>query len=463
MQSKLAAREGDVFEALLFARYSVKNYESAWTMLEKRAVRAANNLEERSCVIQEDSLTDGLSNLGVADREQLADKPVKEAQHQSIQFWEPGSSLVEALIHLSDRLSHVGLFPEVEHYLNEALKIAKSIGVPKRVGQCCITLSEHAIRSDKPLIAQDNIGLAEDCLKLCLVDYEIVMLKLRLVKLYEDLGQTEKAISSLDKVSTIVTEQDMLKLAGHSASPAENLREKMAGLSLGSSVGTTGGSNINVRAKTPKPKLKHHLPTAAPQVSGSSLLAGLEHLVMYHEASILLTSGDTSKALEILLQADISSFGENSPPTILRSRLQLNQGMKAIASHPVFGILSESTISYPGVSSSQNTLNRVPTSKQPLQPRRKVGRAAARKAKDEEPVPMHFGELQECRTHVLNPMRASIQQLHVNVIYQLSQMLSKVMMVLAILPSSTREIEECGAFLVLSIGKYISEGLEFVC
>ena len=459
MHSRLAAREGSVFEALWSARYSVKSYDNLWTIQERRAKRAAASLGERKAKLNEESLTDDFPSSFASEGDRTSDESMTRDCFHSITFWRLGASLVEALIHLSDRLCHIGLFSEVDHYLQEALKVAKASQAPKHIAQCYLKLAEHALRADSIDVARDNTSLAQRNLESCPMDYETAKMQLTLVKLYGEIREVKSATSILNTVRRFMTQQrtaGSTYLSVLNVDEQDTLQARMAMLSLMPTNGSVTKTRTNVKSKTFKLKDECRLPTSESQSLDSQPLSWLQSLIHQHEAMLEFRTGNTLSAEEFLLQADSLPSCEEDKllRAILRSDSLLRRGLKAIAASPVFSILPESTISHPGViQRSQQTVSKPTIPKRSRQLQRKGDKKILASKTHEDPAQLPFEMLQECRKSALKLVQTSSHQMATNIIHQVSRTLTKALMMLAILPHDAQEGQMCPKSLSLLAGK----------
>ena len=458
VHSKLAAREGGVFEALWSARYSVKSYDHLWTIQERRAKQAAAALGERKVKVHEESLTEDFPSSFVSEGDRSGDESMTRDCFHSIAFWELGASLVEALIHLSDRLCHMGLFSEVDHYLQEALKVAKASRAPKHIAQCYLKLAEHALRVDSIDLARDSTDLAQKSLDPCPMDYETAKMQLILVKLYRDMMDVKRATSTLETVRRFATQQrteGFSYLSVLNVDERDTLQARMAMLSLTPFDGLVTKSKTSVKSKTSKLKDECRVPIQSQSLEDLPM-SWLQSLIHEHQALLEFRNGSTLSATELLLQADsLPCCEENKVPrAILRSEFSLRRGLKSIAANPVFSILPESTIAHPGIiQRPQETVSKPTVSKRSRQPQRKADKKILASKTHEDAAQLPFGMLQECQKSVFKLIQTSSHQMGTSIVHQVSRTLSKALMILAILPYDAQNGQMCPTSLSLLAGK----------
>ena len=144
LQSLLAIAEGRSFQALYFARLSVKNNQRAWAILNKSRVKSDSLIGACKDESLDTLLAHSLSELSIKDPRSTEQTAAHTALNKAA-FWGLVPRLFRGFVHLSQLLAYHGLFTEIHYYLGQAQRIAEVVQAPSLIGRHALLLGQYSI------------------------------------------------------------------------------------------------------------------------------------------------------------------------------------------------------------------------------------------------------------------------------------------------------------------------------
>ena len=347
--------EGQVSRALLHAPACVKVCQSAWALTERKRTHITDFRSEAD----EDSLSGSMLELSIAEQKSKDTSSVTKSALKGPEFWGIASRLIRGLTHLSLLFASSGLFPEVQYYLGQAQRIAYGTGCLSFQGQIHALLGHHAADGGQRTEGLEQLQLADNVLSVLPHDRSYASLQLSLAHQYrkdEQLPQGRTVIKIAEDLLQKMTTKDFLDRQIHKPPDQDDLSLRMSNLSIKDSkrnIPSRGNRShgLSKRGTNKAPQVQHATNSTLMALPGPETipLNRIKDEANRERAFIALSGGDFEGATTTF-------YGTSNPNTdsasavlqaLLVSQMKLRRNIDQLVADPVFGVLSESTISCP--------------------------------------------------------------------------------------------------------------------
>lgn len=367
VQSRLSTAQGSMTQALYFAKLSVRLNCRIWGKVERLAQKKQDKSLPAAASADMDAVAEGVAKLDLSQNGSSPDVSVSYVQ--GAPFWPHLGSHHTCLLNLATLSAHHGLFQDAIYYGEQALKIDRTLDANIRLVAaqtqlgCYRTIGGHVVEGQELLIA------ASESSKKLPASVEIVSLQMALASLYKAQGQHEKALRLLqeaDKVITAVISSDTVTTTdGPNVAAIEEKMEKLQVRSTrrtqaaaatpptattGRRTRSTSSASSTAASATTKRTAAPKTPRPEPQVPSQSLLR-LKGDVLRQQADCLRVLRDFDGSVRTLSEARQFATGRESKVSleIGESEYLLAEAIRKFASHAVYCVLPESTISLPSL------------------------------------------------------------------------------------------------------------------
>ncbi|KAJ5709586.1 Peptidase C50 separase [Penicillium malachiteum] len=359
IQSRLSTAQGSMTDALFFAKLSVRLNCRIWAKVEKLAQRKQDKQLAAVGSSDVEAVADSVAKLDLSQNGSSPD--LSGSYIQGAPFWPHLGSHHTCLLNLATLSAHHGLFQDAIYYGQQALKIDKTLDANVRLVAAQTQLGCYWILGGHVEDGQELLTAASESAKLIQTSVETVSLHMALASLSKVQGQHDKALRWLQEADKAVTAVNSSDAASISEAPNVALLEaKMERLQIRSSRRTPSTSTATAatsttarrtratssatgtakKASTPKVPL--------PEVQSNSLLR-LKSDVLRQQADCLRALRDYERSARTLTEARQFATARESKVSIEigESEHLLAEAIRQFASHAVYCVLPESTISLP--------------------------------------------------------------------------------------------------------------------
>lgn len=425
VQSRLSTAQGSMTHALYFAKLSVRLNCRIWAKVERLAQKKQDKSLSAAGSSDMDAVAEGVAKL---DLSQNGSSPEVSASYtQGAPFWPHLGSHHTCLLNLATLSAHHGLFQDAIYYGEQALKIDKTLDANIRLVAAQTQLGCYRTIGGNVVEGQELLVSASESSKQLPASVETVSLQMALASLYKAQGQHDKALRLLqeaDKVITSVISSDTISI---SAAPnVAALEEKMEKLQVRTTrraqttatktttttTTTTGRrtratSSAASTATAPKKTSTPKTPRPESQVHSQSLIR-LKGDVLRQQADCLRALRDFDRSARTLTEARQFATARESKVSleIGESEHLLAEAIRKFASHAVYCVLPESTISLPSLMTPTNAGEekstpavKAPSTRKTKAPARGA-RVKAQTQKSSEDFSMMLHKASDCLTSV---------------------------------------------------------------
>lgn len=359
IQSRLSTAQGSMTHALYFAKLSVRLNCRIWAKVEKLAQKKNNRSLPAAETSDVEAIAEGVARL---DLSQGSSPGVSASYTQGAPFWPHLGSHHTCLLNLATLSAHHGLFQDAIYYGEQALKIDRTLDANIRLIAAQTQIGYNWILGGHVDEGQEVLTAALGSSKQIQTSIETVALHIALASLYKTQGQHSKAhrlLQDAGKAITIITSPDATNIVSET-SDSTGLEENMEKLNIRStrrklpttaeitaSRRTRGASSASSSTKkTPASK------SAASDVQSKSLLR-LRSEVLRQQADCLRSMREFERSSHALTEARQFAVARESKVSleIGESEHLLADAIRHFASHAVYCVLPESTISLPSLKS----------------------------------------------------------------------------------------------------------------
>jgi separase len=352
--SRIAYHRQNLETALYYAKLSVRLSMRLWAKLERLSDRKRESDQLATKETSEmDLVIDRVANLDIG----TVTTPYNFAE--GAVYWGHVASHNACFLNLMRLSAHNGLFQDAIYYGEQALKVNKALGASFRLITCQAELGLEWIRGNHLSEAKEVLQAAMELSENLVNSIEMVKLKISLAALSRGEGEHDKALrllqdasTLLDRVSEVKLDSSLLimPLTTSLEGKMANLKIRQASVQKESELLKTRRSQ---RTKTPsKSALKEELDTVASRTSVySQSIINLKNEIVRQQIHNLLAIQDLDEASRLLEAARASPF-----PTASQISIQIEEvehivadAMKNIATHAVYCVLPESTLSVPSI------------------------------------------------------------------------------------------------------------------
>ncbi|KAL4787855.1 hypothetical protein BJX76DRAFT_317828 [Aspergillus varians] len=359
MSSRLSFAQGSIKDALYFAKLSVRLNCRIWAKVE----RLAQKKQEKAIPGDSSELeivVEGMAKLEVSR--------TSSTYSQGAPFWPHIGSHHSSLLHLANLSAHHGLFQDSIYYGEQALKINKSLDANVRLIASQAQLGSHWILGGHISEGQELLSSAKEVSEQLESSIELVSLRMSLAALhrvegdyrkeYRTLREAEKLVSSFFETDSTSVTTKVPELE----EKMDNLRIRPRTRSVRQTAATTrrtrSGTTTSAR-NTPKPP-----PIVESTPVDSNTLLHVKSEILRQQAASLRTQRDFEKASGLLAEARKLAVTRDSKISVYigESEHLLADAIRHFASHAVYCVLPESTISFPSLQPSR-TVSEVSSTK----------------------------------------------------------------------------------------------------
>ncbi|KAJ5145730.1 Peptidase C50 separase [Penicillium bovifimosum] len=399
VQSRLFSAQGSATQALYFAKLSVRLNCRIWAKVERLAQKKQDKSLPAAGSSDVEAVADGMAKLDLSQNGSTPD--VSASYIQGAPFWPHLGSHHTCLLNLATLSAHHGLFQDAVYYAEQALKIDKTLDANARLLAAQTQLGCHWIISGHLEEGQDQLSAAAESSRQSQSSIETVSFQMALASLYKIQGAHDKALRVLteaDKLITAVTSAE--SPAALETSGMAEIEDKMGKLRVRSSSRrtptpttstTTRRTRATSAASTKTTVSTKTTKTAAPKATlpevQSKSLSQLKGNILRQQADCLRELRDFERSAQTLAEARKFAVARESKIAmeIGESEHLLGDAIRRFASHAVYCVLPESTISLPSLKSPSKTAEPVTPAKPTRRTRApaKAPRTKAQKANED--------------------------------------------------------------------------------
>ncbi|KAL4883011.1 Separin [Aspergillus karnatakaensis] len=376
MSSRLSFAQGSIKDALYFAKLAVRLNCRIWAKVEKLAQKK----QEKAAPADSSELeivVEGMAKLEVSQ--------TPSTYSQGAPFWPHVGSHHSSLLNLANLSAHHGLFQDAIYYGEQALKINKSLNANARLIASQAQLGSHWILGGHISKGQELLESAKALSEQLDSGIELVSLKVGLAALYRSQGDYHNEYRSLreaEKLTTGFLEPEL-------AATVPELEEKMDKLRIRPTSRSTrqpatiaprrtrsGTSGTTSTRSTPKP------PPAEANAVGSDMLSQVKSDILRQQAVCLRADREFEKASALLVEARKLAVTRDSKISVHlgESEHLLADAIRHFATHAVYCVLPESTISLPSLQPSSRPASEASSGKSTTRKTRAPTRGTRSKA-----------------------------------------------------------------------------------
>ncbi|PTB67898.1 hypothetical protein BBK36DRAFT_156394 [Trichoderma citrinoviride] len=334
LQSIATLQAGQLQDALLYVKTSVRLLTHDWTKLEAAMGSGPKNAADTSLSDLNTSITDLTTSRGKAS---------------GPRFWALASPLIRSLLHISSVYAHIGMFQETIYYAESAWKIAESTQSSLYKSQVAIWTGSVYLRAGKLPKALATFKDAEEQLPRDICSARVRFAR-QLGEFYWEIGEDEKAAGYLKiaeetarLLSTAVNESGC---NGDEEPPVASTRTtRSTRATRAKAAAAFEGPKRSVKAKASP--LENTV-----QLSKDIYYASLHAAIIMSRTLGLIHQKDWKSALQALEQLkDLPKLvSVLSQEQVLTAVSLIGHSMEQMTSDPVFSVMQDSTISFPAVS-----------------------------------------------------------------------------------------------------------------
>jgi separase len=356
--------------ALYFAKLSVRLNCRIWAKVERLAQKKQDKSLSAAGSSDMDAVAEGVAKLDLSQNGSSPD--VSPSYIQGAPFWPHLGSYHTCLLNLATVSAHHGLFQDAIYYGEQALKIDKTLDANIRLVAAQTQLGCYRTIGGDVVEGQELLMAASESSKQLPASVETVSLQMALASLYKAQGHHDKALRLLqeaDKVITAVISADSISISeGPNVAALEEKMEKLqvrtsrrAQTTTATTAATTGrrtrstsSAASTATTATPTATAKRasapKTPRPEPQAHSQSLLR-LKGDVLRQQADCLRALRDFDRSARTLAEARQFATARESKVSleIGESEHLLADAIRKFASHAVYCVLPESTISLPSL------------------------------------------------------------------------------------------------------------------
>ena len=366
VSSLLAQAEGRSTASLYFARLNVKSNQRSWAALEKSRGKFDTADAKSKDMSTDDILAGPLSEMSIDGDRTMGRSESRPFARNLAAFWILIPRLFHGFVQLSRISAFHGLFSEVKYYLDQARKIAESVKAPSFMGQYSSLMGQYLGLGGDLRGGIGSLQTADKALSTIPHDRSYVQLQLSLAKYHTEHGDwptAQAAFAMAEQTLGNLLTPKFLRELTHQP-PLEGLEVQLSALSIQETkpMRRSPSQKVQVNSKkkvTAKQKVDpmpaNTLPKAMAVVDAISLnqvkseiLRSRTFATLHHES---LASAAALLEGEAPLSSDQCDFVQQA---LLKSKIQLRQGVKRLLSNPVYCVLQESTISCPSIRAIDN-------------------------------------------------------------------------------------------------------------
>ncbi|KAE8391537.1 peptidase family C50-domain-containing protein [Aspergillus alliaceus] len=393
ISSQLSFAQGVIKDALFFAKLSVRLNCRIWAKVEKISQRK----QEKSLPVpvgdnsELDYVVETMAKLDVSP----ANPSTTSVYTQGAPFWPHIGSHHTSLLNLASLSAHHGLFQDAIYYGEQALKINKTLNAPVRLINSQAQLGSHWILGGHISEGQELLAAAEKQSKQLESSVELASLHMGLASLYRAQGHYRDELQALleaDQIMANFVSSEMSDAISVS-SGVPDLEDKMESLRIRPSTRkakqpATATRRTRATTSTRRPtKAEATTPSDADTATESKSLLQLRSDILRQQAACSRSLRDFETASTLLATARKYAVSRDSQISVHLGESEhfLADAIRRFASHAVYCVLPESTISLPSLQSPSKTAQ-VSASKAPTKSTSRKPRALARGTRSRAPT-----------------------------------------------------------------------------
>jgi separase len=365
LYSRIAHGQGSLQSALYFAKLSVRLSSRLWAKLERLSEKKRDSEQVAKEQSELDLVVDGVANIDISGTAVSSAWSYSEGAV----FWTHIASHHACLMNLMRLSAHNGLFQDAIYYGEQALKINKSFDASVRSVACQAQLGLEWIRADHISKARDILNAAVDISRDMDNSIELGTLKTSFAALTKAQGHHHEALHLLDDAERTIAELSEVKLdASLSIIPPElGIEEKMADMRIHKRTVKKESDSTSTRrprrTKAPpknSPRMDKDTDIRADSVQSYSVLL-LRMEIIRQQASNLLATQNLDECLRLLNVAQQFSLSAKNHISLRIKEMEhlLADTLRSVATHAVYCVLPESTLSVPSIQTSRSLSNGV--------------------------------------------------------------------------------------------------------
>lgn len=359
INSRLSFAQGSITHALFFAKLSVRLNCRIWAKVERLAQRKqCKGLQPSGSEM--DNVVDGVAKLDVS---QTSTPESSVSYFQGAPFWPHIGSHHTSLLNLASLSAHHGLFQDAVYYGEQALKVNQSLNANVRLVASQTQLGSHWIFGGRLSEGQGLLESAATLSKQLESSIELVSLQMGLASLHRAQGhyrEEHRALLEADKIVADVIHSETSD--GSSVTDIEEKMDKLRIRGVGRRAQQAPTANQRTRATSTSTRTDSRKPSNqsvdSSAVESKSLLQ-LRTDLLRHQADCSRALRDFDKATGLLTDARQYALSRDSQISlhIGESEHLLADSIRHFATHAVYCVLPESTISLPSLESPKKGSN----------------------------------------------------------------------------------------------------------
>ncbi|KAL6715587.1 separin protein [Lecanora helva] len=362
VSSLLAIAEGQPMKALYHARINVKRIQKCWAILERNlgcGVKTERMDQETST---DDQLASAIHELSITETHSTEPKKAVSSAPSHTVFWSIVPRLFQGFVHLSHISAFCGLALEIPYYLGQAQKAAESACAPFLLGQQRTLMGRFLILSGKAEKGFGNLQEARELLADTHDDRHSAEMQLVLATYKAELGSHEDARAAFtlaDRTLQHITRKSFLDDLVYRGSQFEGLDIELSALSIKETALSRQSKGRKQQAgarNKPAPQImvKEAITKPTTEELPEHETIVLNHLkgeVLKARSSAALYEGNLKLAGTLLSEAASLPCSQSGAVSrsLLASQIQYHQGIRALVTDPLFGVLPESAVSCPSL------------------------------------------------------------------------------------------------------------------
>ncbi|KAI9374495.1 peptidase family C50-domain-containing protein [Aspergillus egyptiacus] len=396
MNSRLSFSQGSIKEALYFAKLSVRLNCRIWAKVEKLAQKK-----------QEKALSGDSSELEIVveGMAKLEVSRTSSTYSQGAPFWPHIGSHHNSLLNLANLSAHHGLFQDAIYYGEQALKINKSLNANVRLIASQAQLGSHWILGGHISEGQGLLTSAKELSKQLESSIELISVHMGLAALHRSQGDHRNEYRCLREAEKLMScfEPEVVKTA------MPELEEKMDKLrirpkSRPTRQTTATTTTRRTRGATTSARSTPKSPASAEVSVDSSTLLHVKSEVLRQQAACLRTQREFEKASALLSDARKLAVTRDSKISVHigESEHLLADAIRHFATHAVYCVLPESTISVPSLEPSSRPASEASSSTSSTRRPRAATRGTRSKAQPTDEFAVMLAKAGDCLNEIFH-------------------------------------------------------------
>ncbi|PTD04552.1 Separin [Fusarium culmorum] len=449
LESVLALKRGQVQEALISVKSSVRVLSHDWSKIEASVSQSAGTSVIDASTTNLDSVKAG-SKLG---------------QVIGPRFWALAFPLLRGLLHVSSVYAHLGMYQETVYYAESAQKIAETTGSPLYRAQVLAWIGSVYHRAGKLTKALDFGNeafeeLPED------ISASRVRVACQLGGLFRDTGDEDKALQLLqlaeDTAQRLGDHGKVLSIQNEvkkTAPVAAKARAAATTRATRTAARTTRAKAAPAAAPAPAPKTRKRQAATKTQPSAlevsklpkDAYQASLMASVILSRALGFISQKDWTSALSTLeLAKELPKLlGTLSQEQVVTAISLIGHSTEQMIHDPVFSVVQDSTISFPAVAASDKTRRSV--SQTPPRKGRAVAAATERKGSKEVNVPAFAEALKQAQELLLEAHASTLSTANSTMVHRISALLQNTVILLSATSTTQSKVLAGSGFATFSV------------